>query len=140
MKTYRYILAEGVLSLVVLILLGWLCIIERRVLVIILSFLGSLYFANKIMTGIKLAIDIIEGPSETDSVFMGALSAGHLDFFFRVTVSYVYFDDTILTKDYLLFDNTYLDEIQPENCVKVVYFARSRIIAQLRKEDTSRSR
>lgn len=131
MKKHLYILIEAILSMFVLILIVGLCFIEFDIVIVALAPIGSLYFIYKILMGVKLFVDIIEGPKEKYSIFMGNLGAEHLDFFWKISFSNIYFDDELLTKNYLLFDDGYCGDLHQEDRIRVVYYKRSRIVLQI---------
>lgn len=131
MKKHLYILIEAVLSMMVLILfIGW-CFLEFNVVMAILAPLGSIYFIYKIILGVRLFVDILKGSEEKCTVFMGNLGAEHLDFFWKISFSNIYFDDEILTKNYSLFEDVHCEELHRGDRVRVVYYKRSRIILQI---------
>ena len=136
MKKHLYILLESVLSVFVLILIVWLCYIEFNIVIVVLAIIGSLYFIRKIIMGVKLIIDIIEGPKEKCTIFMGILEAEHLDFFRKINFSNIYFDDEQLIKNYILFDDTCCEELNQEDRISVIYYKRSRIILHLYKNES----
>ncbi|MGN0486584.1 MAG: hypothetical protein ACI4GB_05055 [Acutalibacteraceae bacterium] len=131
MKKHLYILIEAVLSMFVWFLIVGLCFVEFNMVIAALASIGSLYFIHKIIVGVRLFVDIIEGPKEKCSIFMGNLGTEHLDFFWKINFSNVYFNDEILTKNYLLFDDAFSGELRQEDRITVVYYKRSRIILQL---------
>ena len=133
MEKHLYILIEAILSIFVLILIVGLCFIEFNIVIVALALIGSLYFIHKIIMGVRLFIDIIEGSKEKRTIFMGNLGAEYLDFFRKISFSNIYFDDEVLTKNYLLFENVYCGEFRQEDKIMVVYYKRSRIILQLCK-------
>ena len=133
MEKHLYILIEAILSIFVLILIVGLCFIEFNIVIVALALIGSLYFIHKIIMGVRLFIDIIEGSKEKYTIFMGNLGAEHLDFFRKISFSNIFFDDELLTKNYLLFENVYCGELRKEDKIMVVYYKRSRIILQLYK-------
>lgn len=131
MKQYLYVIIEAILSIVMLSGFVWLCYIQFNIFIIALALLGSLYFIGKIIIGAKLLIDIIDGPKEKLTVFMGCLEEEHLDFFARIKYTTIYFDDDLLTKNYLLFEKAYCEELHRGDKITVLYFKRSRIVLQL---------
>lgn len=135
MKKHLYILIEAVLSIFVLILIVGLCFIEFNIVIVALALIGSLYFIRKIIMGVRLFVDIIEGSKEKCTIFMGSLEVEHLDFFRKISFSNIYFDDELLAKNYLLFEDVYCGELHQEDRITVVYYKRSRIILHLYKNE-----
>lgn len=112
-----------------------LWLVEFNILIVILSIIGSIYFWGKIILGIKLIIDIVYGLEETETIFMGNLGSEQLDFFRKVKYSNVYFDDSELNKNYLLFDNSSCEDVFPGDAVFLEYYKRSRIIRHMYRSE-----
>lgn len=134
MKKYLYILIEAALSVLVWIfLIVGLCFFQFNIVLAVFALIGSLYIIHKIVLGVRLLIDMADGPKEKCTVFMGSLEAEHLDIFRKISFNNIYFDDDLLTKNYLLFEDVYFGELRQEDRITVVYYKRSRIILQLQK-------
>ena len=133
MEKHLYILIEAILSIFVLILFVGRCFIDFNILIVVLALIGSLYFIGKVIMGMRLFIDMIEGPKEKCTVFMGNLEEEHLDFFRKISFYNIFFDDELLTENYILFEDVYRGELHQEDKITVVYYKRSRIILQLNK-------
>lgn len=131
MDKHLYIIFEAALSTIVILLFLGLWLIEFNILIVVLSLLGSIYFFGKIVLGVKLIIDTVCGPEETETIFMGNLGSAQLDFFRNVKFSTVYFDDAELNKNFLLFDDSCCEDIFPGDRVVLEYYKRSRIILRL---------
>ncbi len=140
MKKHLLIIIEAILSLLILSLFAGLCIIEHNFLLIVLALMGSIFFVYKVVLGVRLIIDIIEGPREKKVVFAGALGEGHLDFFWKISYTNLYFDDDVLTKNYLVFaDEDALEgKLQREDIIQISFYQRSRIILQIGRNDRMR--
>ena len=114
-----------------LILIVGFCFAEFNIVIVTLALIASLNFIHQILVGVRLFIDIIEGPNEKCTVFLGNFWTEHLDFFYKINFSNIYFDDEVLTKNYLLFDDFYSGELRQGDRITVVYYKRSRIILHL---------
>ena len=64
---------------------------------------------------------------------MGCLGVEHLDFFYKISYSHIYFDDELLTKNFLLFNDVYFGELHQGDIILVEYYRRSRIVLQLKR-------
>lgn len=84
----------------------------------------------------KLLVDCIEGSYETHTTFMGNLGTDHLDFFYKITYSNIYFDDPILKKNYYLFEDSCCNKLQQNDKIILKYYRHSRVILQLYKYNT----
>lgn len=140
MKKHLLIIIEAILSLLILSLFAGLCIIEHKLLLIVLALMGSIYFVYKVVLGVRLIIDIIEGPREKKVVFAGALGEEHLDFFWKISYTNLYFDDDVLTKNYLVFADVdaLAEKLQREDIIQISFYQRSRIILQIGRNDRMR--
>ncbi len=132
-KQVLYFIIETILSLIVLSLFIIYICIDFNILIALLALIGSFYFINKAVIGFKLFIDIVEGPKEKCTVFMGNSGIEHLDFFYKIYFANIYFDDEELVKNYLVFDNVFGEGLCPGDRVMVTYYKRSRIVIMWEK-------
>ena len=93
MKKYLYILVEAALSVLVWIfLIVGLCFFQFNIVFAVFALIGSLYIIHKIILGVRLLIDMADGPKEKCTVFMGSLEAEHLDIFIKISFIFIMWD------------------------------------------------
>ncbi len=130
-----YIVGDAVFHIIILLSYVWFGVYEFSYFFVVCALIASSYSIGKIVLGIKLLVDIKEGPYESETYFMGIAETEELDCFSKTCVSHIFFDDDTLQRDYLLFDDIRTEAVYPGDKIIIRYYKRSRIITMLHKKN-----
>lgn len=82
-----------------------------------------------------MVYDLIIGPEKKDTIFLGVYNIECLDVFHRISYTNIYFDDDIMKKNYMVFDDVFHDDISRGEWISVQYFKHSRIVIGIEKPE-----
>ena len=95
--------------------------------------IASIFYISKFVQGVELVFDLIIGSKEKNTIFLGVYNVECLDVFHKVSYTNIYFDDDIMKKNYMVFDDVFHEDICQGDRVLVQYFKYSRIVIRIEK-------
>ena len=122
MKKYHYFILDAILKIALLVGIIWLVFNYFYIHVIFFASIAICKLIVEVIFGVKLIVDIIKGPLKSEAVFERYTSNSNIDFFYKINYVNVILSIDSKNDCYILFDDTYQDEIKEGDKVNLYFY------------------